>query len=481
MSIWKIAWRSIQQRALASTLTAVSMALGVALVICVLVVYGVIYQSFHRGGEGYDLIVGAKGSGEQLVLNTVYYLSQPIENISYAYYEQLAEGRTGDPMVDNNVELVVPVCMGHSYRGFRVVGTTPEMFDELTYLEEQEYKWAEGRNFRKEDRFDAVVGAVAAREAELSVGGTFQAIHGQVEEGGKAHKQTFNVVGILEHTGTPNDRAIFVNMEGFYNIHAAEQATAKTAAKHQPVEKPAARTPATEKPAAEHSDEEAEHGDHAEEHADDHAHDAHQQVTALLVRVKKGPGVPDLVAKRINAGAVAVKKPVYVKTGDKLERTVQLVNEAQAVVPARVIANMFEGVVGKIQLILLVMAVLIVVVAGIGIMVSIYNSMSDRRHDIAIMRALGARRVTVMVVILAESILLSLGGGALGLLLGHGLIGALSPAIVKWSGVSVGLLQFRLAELILIPGLVALASIVGYLPAMSAYKTDVARSLQNTP
>lgn len=469
MSIWKIAWRSIQQRALASTLTAVSMALGVALVICVLVVYGVIYQSFHRGGEGYDLIVGAKGSSEQLVLNTVYYLSQPVENISYSYYEQLAEGRTGDPLVDHSVELVVPVCMGHSYRGYRVVGTTPAMFDELTYLDNRTYKWAAGRNFHKEDQYDAVVGATAAHEAELNVGDTFQAIHGQVEEGGKAHKQTFNVVGVLEHTGTPNDRAIFVNMEGFYHLHDAEQTPAEPADK-QTADKPAGEP--ADKPAGEHAGEEAGHDDD---------HDAHKQVTALLVRVAEGPGLADLVAKRINTGSVAVKKRVEVKTSEGVEHVVKEINEAQAVLPARVIANLFEGVVGKIQLILLVMAVLIVVVAGIGIMVSIYNSMSDRRHDIAIMRALGARRVTVMVVILAESILLSLGGGVLGLLLGHGLIGALSPAIVKWTGVAVGLLQFRPAELILIPGLVALASIVGYLPAMSAYRTDVARSLQNTP
>ena len=77
MSLWKVAWRSIRQRALVSTLTIMSMGLGVALVVAVLVVYGVVSQSFHRGGEGYDLIVGAKGGKEQLVLNTVFYLSQP--------------------------------------------------------------------------------------------------------------------------------------------------------------------------------------------------------------------------------------------------------------------------------------------------------------------------------------------------------------------------------------------------------------------
>ena len=238
----------------------------------------------------------------------------------------------------------------------------------------------------------------------------------QASEGGKVHKETFNVVGILAPTGTPIDRAIFVNMEGFYDIHDAEQA------------------PADGRPAAKHADEEAGTATStitaAEEHADEHAHDAHKQVTALLVCVAENrPGMADLVAKRINTGAVAVKKRVEVKTGDKVEHAVQLVNEAQAVVPARVIADLFEGVVGKIQWILLGMAVLTVIVAGIGIMVSIYNSMSDRRHEIAIMRALGAqpRHRDGHHPGWSRSCC-RLGGGVLGLLLGHGLIGLCSPA-----------------------------------------------------
>ena len=93
MSLWKVAWRSIQQRFLVSALTVVSMGLGVALVVAVLVVYGVVYQSFHRGGEGYDLIVGAKGGREQLVLNTVFYLSQPVGNIPYEFFEELTIGK----------------------------------------------------------------------------------------------------------------------------------------------------------------------------------------------------------------------------------------------------------------------------------------------------------------------------------------------------------------------------------------------------
>jgi putative ABC transport system permease protein len=105
-----------------------------------------------------------------------------------------------------------------------------------------------------------------------------------------------------------------------------------------------------------------------------------------------------------------------------------------------------------VRLILLVMTVLIVIVAGISILVSIYNSMSERSHDIAVMRALGASRGAVMAIILVESILLALGGGLIGILLGHGLMGLISPYVVDRTGVTLNWWQFDWQELVLIPG-----------------------------
>jgi putative ABC transport system permease protein len=437
MSLWKVAWRSIQQRALVSALTVTSMGLGVALVVAVLVVYGVVSQSFHRGGEGYDLIVGAKGGREQLVLNTVFYLSQPVGNIPYEFFEEFTVGKFAGA-----VEAAVPVCMGHTYQGFRVVGTTPDMFNQLKYGADKDYKFAQGENFKSENRFDGVFGATAAAKIRLKIGETFLVVHGG--EGGHAHKQPFTLVGILEPTGTPVDNAVFVNMLGFTDLHRAENLDDQEKAdKHDAHEKHDEHDP-DEKPST--------HADHA--HAGEPT-----EITAALICIRQDrPGMVDVIARLINNGRVA-----------------------QAVAPARVISDLFESVVGKLQWILLGMAVLTVVEAGIGIMVSIYNSMSDRRHEIAVMRALGASRRTVMMVILMESILLALLGGGLGLLIGHGAIWACSGLIAEWTGVVVGLLQFQWVELILVPGLIALAAAVGYLPAMSAYRTDVAKSLITTP
>ncbi len=437
MSLWKIAWRSIQQRALASALTAVSMALGVALVVTVLVIHQVVDQSFRRSAQGYNLIVGAKGGRLELVLNTVYHLGRPIENIPYKVYLELSEGR-----YKPSVEVAIPVCMGDSYEGFPVIGTMPEMFTKLHYLEGQDYEFAAGNNFNAANEFEAVIGFQVARKTGLTVGGTFRPSHGLIEKGEHGHQhRPFTIAGVLAPTGTPMDRALFVNMEGFYHL---EGHTRPASAVHRP-------------PSTVHLSANNRPVPPTESEAHDHdapVPDSQKRVTAILV-CTKGDWQAESLAKQV----------------DEEQPT------AQAVLPAREISGLLDGIVGNIQLLLLVLAILVVVVAGIGILVSIYNSMNDRRHEIAVMRALGARRSTVVVVILLESILLSLGGGLLGLLLGHGLIGLLRPMIEDQTGVIVHALAFQWVELILIPGLIGLATIVGYLPAVVAYRTDVAKSL----
>ena len=432
MSLFKIAWRSIQQRGLASALTGFSMALGVALVVAVLVIHHVVADSFQRNaGLGYDIIVGAKGGKLQLVLNTVYHLSSPVENIPYSLLKEFTEGQ-----YKPYVAKAIPYCLGDNYQGFRVVATVPDLLNDEA-SPGHKYAFAQGRNFKKDAPFEGVAGAIAARRLGLKVGDTFRPAHGVIDDGQGVKHDAFTVVGILEPTGTPNDRALFINMEGFYKLekHAKPVPGSEVAKSGQP-------------PA---------HDDH-----DDHDHftplpENQRELTAILIR-SSTPAASIFLPNKINEG-----------------------NQAQAVLPIREIRGLFDVIVEPIEWLLLGLTAMIVVVSGIGILVSIYNSMSDRRREIAVMRALGARRSTVMTIVLLESILLSLGGGAFGWLLGRGLIAALSPAIAAQTGVAIGLAPLLPAELLLIPGLVALAAAVGYLPAMTAYRTDVARALASSP
>jgi len=454
MSLWKIAWRSIQQRGLSSALTSLSMALGVTLLVAVLVVHGVVKQYFSQGAQGYHLIVGAKGGKLQLVLNTVFHLSQPIENIPWSLYEEFREGAYA-----NFTALVVPVCLGDSYRHgdstFRVVGTTPDMFDKIEYGREEggkpkKYTFADGRNFRAENFFEAVIGSVVAAQTGLAVGDEIRPSHGIVEAGAEADEhREFTIVGILDPTGTPNDRAVFINMEGFYLLE-----------NHALAEDP-------QQQADHHS--EQEHAEHDE--GGDGAHDAGHADGSMPAPLPES-------RREVTALLVLLKSDLFTQS---VFTTLNEGNVAQAVFPSREIRLLFSRIVGPMQMLLQVLTMLIVLVAGIGIMVSIYNSMSDRRREIAVMRALGAGKITVFSIVLLESILLSLMGGVAGIVLGHGMIGLGSDYIAQSSGVVIDFLQFDPNELILIPGLVGLASVVGLVPGLMAYRTDVAEALSSSP
>jgi putative ABC transport system permease protein len=526
MNSFFIAYRSIGERGVASFLTMLSMALGVGLVVAVLSIHGVVATSFRNNSSlGYNVIVGAKGGQEQLVLNTVFYLSKPVENVPYHYYmeflrkdqreaefknslslraselrnetAQLAAlsgvggadllgslvaqsavdaidkkreveiGRNGK--YGNYCHFAIPLCLGDYLDRFRVVGTTPQLFDDLVYDIEnnRKYEFAQGRNFvhksKEHGYFEAVLGAQVARELKLKVGDQISPSHGAPD--GHTHERKFTIVGILKPSGTPNDRAVFVNMEGFYLMedHAkpldeepiagtAESRAAAAAKLEQP------QTTAVDDPAPLPLEQ--------------------REITALLVRTSS-----PMIAQGLQIG---VNEGQY----------------AQAVFPVQIIYQMFDFMVRPVQQVLLLLTVMICVVSGISILVSIYNSMSERRHEIAVMRALGASRGHIVWIVLLEAILLAVGGGLIGFFGGHGLIMALAPYVEQQTGVQLSLFHWepnvaellslfnseidpnqasallRLpAELVLLPFLLLVAVLVGIWPAISAYRTDVSKSL----
>jgi putative ABC transport system permease protein len=516
MSLFRIALRSILQRGVASLLTTFSMALGVMLVVAVLSIHGVISQSFRNNASlGYNMIVGAKGGQEQLTLNTVFYLSKPVENIPYTYYleflkrgerdrlqqysfaveckaalddanaalagdgvlaaiEQRSNERIGLNLVPDTrakshfprveigrdgkyglmTDLAIPLCLGDFFGRFRVVGTTPVLFDDFVWDidNNRKFEFAQGRNFRWHDAehgyFEAVVGSTVARELDVKLGQGISPRHGDPE--GHAHEQKFTVVGILAPSGTPNDRAVFVNMEGFYLM--ADHAN--------PLDEP--KSQAMEAKPIDKETWEALKKSRAEE----------KQKTEAKMAIQE-----PLPVEQREVTAVLLKVPYQLAPG--LENGINEGTQAQAVLPVAVIYGLFEFIVNPIEWTLLVLTAMICVVSGISILVSIYNSMSERRGEIAVMRALGAGRGTVMTIILLEATLLALAGGFLGWFVGHLACWLAGPAIEQRTGVLVGFLSLLTLplELAIIPSLIVLAILVGIWPAISAYRTDVAKSL----
>lgn len=436
MSFWKIAWRNIEQRALASSLTGLSMALGVALMILVIVIHGVTVEQFENDAQGYHLIVGGSKGGElQLVFTTVFHQGRPLYPIPWSYYRKFIDGEFA-----SYTAAAVPYCLGDSFHHgdnqFRVVATTPELFEKISYGvnddgTDKRYEFQAGENFKSENFFDAVIGANVARQTGLGVGDTFQPTHG-ISSAGDKHTE-FRIVGVLAPTGTANDGALFANLEGFFLLEG-----------HALLPEDGTATLPKEEDLTQHDEGEIKP-----------LPEAQREVTSILVLCKDEFG-PMVLDKLIN------------KSKDRT---------AQAVAPASVVSRFLEQIVGPVSVVLMVLTVLIIVVAGISVLVSIYNSMSERKHDIAVMRALGASRGAVMGIILVESILLSLLGGLAGIFLGHAVLGLAAPLVADRAGILLRFWQFNWQEGLLIPALVIFASLVGFLPALTAYRTDVGKTL----
>jgi putative ABC transport system permease protein len=430
MNLVTIAIKSIKQRFLSSSLTAFSVALGVMLMVAVLVINGVVSDLFSQPSFGFNLVVGPKGSDLSLALSAIYRLDRPGEPLPYLFYKELKE--------HNAVEKAVPIAIGDvTQEGFfPIVGTVPEFF-ELDY--------AFGKPFRVRGQFlrtpwDAVIGSRVAAVNGWDIGSEFKLVHGGAESD-HIHDEKFKVVGVLAPTGTPNDRSVFVSLSGFWAISGHEKPLYEAISRLEKFRYPVPdelRAKAAKPPAHDHN-----------------LLDEQKEVTAIFVKT------------RGQTGAAAIR------LAGEINEDVR----AMAVNPVFPMKRLMTMIVDNIKLMLLVLTSLIIVVSAVSIFVSIYNSMADRRREIGIMRALGARRETVFAIILAESALLCLGGGTLGLLLGHGIVAIASPIIEAKSGILVSPWSFEPKELILFPVLLLLGSLIGFLPGLAAYRTDVAAAL----
>ena len=594
MNVFKIAWRSIQYRGTGSALTILSMALGVMMVVAVLSIYGLVQDSFRSNSSfGYNIIVGARGGGTQLTMNSVYYLSRPVENIPYEYYlafrdkesrgrelknsiaYQSRQGATNvaalDPgitlaggsfaglfaqaVADDALELqqnqamgldrsgiyrrwthvAVPLSLGDYYvdpddpdLAFRCVGTTPEFFTDIVLDVETEatLTFAEGRAFvelsPEHGFFECVIGRTVARRTGLKLGDRIQATHGDpTAESAHIHEQEYTIVGILDGSGTPNDRAVFLNLEGFFLMedHAkpiADDSVLKTDGSDDSSNEDRVpsdtqdnsadneqtfRDPFGDEETFEQAMESVQHlvpagnavpskpVESPRESTDTVSVDSAPMASSatripLPIEQREVSSILVRTSKNDKHGTLALYLPGKINEGD-LETTLdwspfrpaRSQKASQAVNPVAEVTRLFDVFVNPIRILLLFLTSMICVVSALSIIVGIYNSMNQRQGEIAVMRALGASRSKVMMIILCEAVLLAAVGGLVGWVSGHALNAVLGPLIESRTGVEIGFFDFVPAEFLVIPVLIVLAVIVGIYPARAAYNTDVAKSL----
>ena len=205
MNSFLLGARTVRRRPLPAVLTVLLLALGIATVIVVLLFQRALEDRLGRDARGIDLVVGAKGSGLQLVLSTVFHADVPTGNVRLPELRDIAR----HPMVAD----VIPLSLGDSYGGFRIVGTSHD------YVRHYGGRLADGRLWERP--MEAVMGSRAARETGLHTGESFVGAHGLGGVSELLHgEHPFEVVGILHATGTVLDRLILTGSESVWVVHA---------------------------------------------------------------------------------------------------------------------------------------------------------------------------------------------------------------------------------------------------------------------
>ncbi len=465
MNSLQIIFRQMRQRALSTWLTLLSVLLGVALAVAVLVVRRDAGRLFGQTDYGFDVLIGAKGSATQLVFNTIYHIDRSPGNIPYSLYTDLLSSPAFRPLV----RIAVPTVVGDSYRGRRIVGTLPKLFgldDQgaplppdrvLEYRPGRTYQIAAGRVFAA-DKFEALIGSDIAAETSLQLGDEFQATHGLPAPGEipDIHKPRWKVVGVLQPTHTSADHVIFIPLLSFYTIaeHGVGLVAQKALRDGQDPAAAIAEFKAQVAPGAKDDDEAPDNFTlDAEGHIQLQLSPEVWGLSAILVQARSQPLALGLMYA-VNNGSVA-----------------------SAVNPALVMRDFFGLFLRGPTLVLLAVSVLVTLVAGVGILVSIYNSVAARAREIALLRALGATRARILGLICAEAGLIGLMGGVLGLLVGHLLAGAGSFWMRQWLGESLNWTTVDGQEGYYLAGVVILATLAGLVPALKAYRTPVAANL----
>ncbi len=412
MYILTLALKSILNRKFTIALTIFSIALSILLLLGVERLRNDARESFSNTISGTDLIVGARSSPVQLLLYSVFRIGNPTNNVSWQSYQDIKNQKL--------VSWAVPLSLGDSHHGFRVLGTTADYFKHYHYGGDQSLKLSDGVIFN--DLYDAVIGADVARELNYSLGSEIVLAHGTGEVSFVQHNdKPFRIVGILSKTGTPVDRTIHVSLQAIEAIHAGWDNGAPKPGQHISAEK--ARHMALQP----------------------------KTITAALIGLKS------------RIAAFRVQRFINEYPEEPL----------MAALPGVALQELWDTM-ALAQKALLAISVLVVLVGITGMATAILTSLNERRREMAVLRSVGARPWHIFVLFVGEAGAIMLIASALGVAALYAIQLIAQPIIQAQLGLFLPAHPPSMHEILLLVAAISAGLLVGLIPAYRAYRYSLA-------
>jgi len=409
MNLRLLAQKSLASRRSTAILTIVSIAVSVILLLGVEKVRVNAKSSFANTISGTDLIVGARSGSIQLLLYSVFRIGSATNNISWKSYQHIAQQK--------GVKWTIPISLGDSHRGFRVMGTSRDYFSVYQYGEKRTLKFTSGKQF--EAVFDAVIGSEVAKTLNYSIGDQVIISHGTGSASFTQHKdKPFVISGILKHTGTPVDRTVHVSLAGIEAMHVNWNGAVKKRKTNKVL------TESNLQP---------------------------ESITAFLVG--------------LDSKIVSFKMQRYINdyAGEPL----------LAIFPGIALHELWS-LMSVAEKALLIISLFVVVAALTGMLAVSLAGLNERRREVAILRSVGASHWHIMGLLITETVLLTMMGIIIGLIMLYSSIWVAQPLIEKNYGLFIPITAPNVRELGMISVLLAASFLVGLVPAYFAYKNSLA-------
>ena len=417
--IAKLAWKNIWFKPLNTILSVVLLTSSVAIITTLVLVEKQFEEKFSSNIDGVDLVMGAQGSPLQLILSSVYQVDAPTGNISY----DSAKVWMQHPFVQK----AIPLAFGDNYRGYKILGTTPD------YLDKYGAKIAEGKLFEK--NFEVVIGNDIAQKLSLKVGDEFFGSHGDAAEGEVHEHYAYKVVGIAKSTGKVVDNLILCTIPSVWQMHGG----------HDEAENPA-------------------HGEEGHVHVEGEEH--HEEADMTL----------DMPGMEITAVLLKFRNKMGIVTWPRIIAQNTKMQVASPAIEVNRLFSLFGIGISALQY----LAYGIMLISGISIFIALYNTLKERENEFALMRVNGAKRLQLLKVVMIESLLLCIVGFIFGTVLGRVAISMLSNSAEEDFKMSFNPYEFiweKEGALFLLTLLVGF--IAALIPAIKAYNLNISKTLAN--